>query len=138
MNHARTKLLIAALVLVLAVVYLASAGVKEGWVYYKPVDEFLADSGYGDARVRLVGSVHEQNVTANPGQMTAQFDLMGETQHVPVVYSGIIPDNFKPGCELVVEGRLDANGVFQADVMMTKCASKYSAEDHPQPSEPMS
>ena len=36
---------------------------------------------------------------------------------------------FKAGSEVVVEGQADAAGTFQADLMMTKCASKY--EDKP-------
>jgi cytochrome c-type biogenesis protein CcmE len=32
---------------------------------------------------------------------------------------------FGPGKNVVVEGRRDPAGVFQADVLMTKCASKY-------------
>jgi len=46
----------------------------------------------------------------------------------------VVPDMFKSGAEIVVEGKQDAAGVFQADVLMTKCASKYEdmPKDHPQ------
>jgi cytochrome c-type biogenesis protein CcmE len=48
---------------------------------------------------------------------------------VPVVYRGSVPDQFKTGRELRVEGRLQ-QGVFVAkrDSMRTKCPSKYSAK----------
>jgi cytochrome c-type biogenesis protein CcmE len=46
---------------------------------------------------------------------------------VTVLYRGSVPDQFKLGRELVVEGRL-RNGVFVANEgsMITKCPSKYA------------
>jgi cytochrome c-type biogenesis protein CcmE len=44
-----------------------------------------------------------------------------------VVYRGIIPDTFSDSVEVVVEGRLDSNGVFQATTLLAKCASRYEA-----------
>jgi cytochrome c-type biogenesis protein CcmE len=48
---------------------------------------------------------------------------------VPVVYRGSVPDQFKTGRELRLEGQLQ-NGVFVAkkDSMQTKCPSKYTAK----------
>ena len=40
---------------------------------------------------------------------------------------------FQAGAEVIVEGQQDAAGVFQADTLLTKCASKYEEmpKDHP-------
>jgi len=45
---------------------------------------------------------------------------------VPVVYTGNVPDLFRPGRDVVVQGRY-ANGVFTAvpGTLVTKCPSKY-------------
>jgi cytochrome c-type biogenesis protein CcmE len=53
-------------------------------------------------------------------------DLKGPTT-VPVVYHGTVPDLFKTGRSVVVDGRL-RNGVFVAvpGSLLTKCPSKYS------------
>jgi cytochrome c-type biogenesis protein CcmE len=53
-------------------------------------------------------------------------DVKG-TAVVPVIYKGSVPDLFRPGRDIVVEGRLQ-NGVFVAvpGTMVTKCPSKYS------------
>ena len=126
----KRKLLLAGSLLAIAVCYLAFAGAKKGWVYYLQVDEFLADSKYRDQRVRLSGKVVQDGMVINAGQLTASFSLSGQRGRVPVVYKGTIPEMFEPGCEAVVEGKLDHAGVFHADVLMTKCASKYEGE-HP-------
>jgi cytochrome c-type biogenesis protein CcmE len=130
MTLAKRKLLVAGAMLAVAVGYLAFAGVSRGWVYYLQVDEFLADAQYRAQRVRLCGQVAADGLALNPGQMTASFALAGQSGRVPVVYRGAIPDMFKAGTNVVVEGTLDRAGVFQSDVLMTKCASKYEGE-HP-------
>src|SRR4051794_34053177 len=123
----KIKLLIAGFVLIGAVAYLAGAGMKSGWVYYLEVDKFLSDPQYHGQRVRLHGKVDAADFKASPGSLTASFKLSGHTNVVPVVYHGQIPDQFQVGRDVVVEGRLDNNAVFKADVLLTKCASKYEA-----------
>ena len=52
-------------------------------------------------------------------------DVKGSTS-VPVVYKGSVPDLFRSGRDVVVDGRLQG-GVFVAvpDTLVTKCPSKY-------------
>ena len=49
------------------------------------------------------------------------------TATVPVVYRGSVPDLFRTGREVVVDGKL-RNGVLVAvpDTLVTKCPSKYT------------
>ncbi len=51
------------------------------------------------------------------------------TASVPVVYSGIVPDPFRDGREVIVSGRM-RNGVFvgQRDSLVTKCPSKFQSK----------
>jgi cytochrome c-type biogenesis protein CcmE len=53
-------------------------------------------------------------------------DVKG-TASVPVVYRGTVPDLFRSGRDVVVDGRL-RNGVFVAvpGSLLTKCPSKYA------------
>jgi cytochrome c-type biogenesis protein CcmE len=55
-------------------------------------------------------------------------DVSGATS-VPVVYTGSVPDLFRVGREVRVEGKLQ-NGVFVAkkDSLRTKCPSKYTTK----------
>jgi len=123
----RIKLIFATVVLVGAITYLASAGIKSNWVYYLEVDRFLAEPQYSTQRVRLHGKVDADQFQASPGSLTARFQLAGHEHKVAVVYRGQIPDQFQVGRDVVVEGRLDEARVFHADVLLTKCASKYEA-----------
>ena len=46
---------------------------------------------------------------------------------VPVAYTGVVPDLFKPGREIYLHGRMQ-NGVFvgERNSLVTRCPSKYS------------
>ncbi len=130
MQKMTIKLIFAGLTLVMAAGYLAYAGLKDGWVYHVEVDQYLAAREMHTQRVRLVGKVGEENFKSDSAGLHASFQLLGEGSQLPVVYRGAIPELFKPEAEVVVEGKLDPLGVFQADVLMTKCASKYESEAH--------
>lgn len=133
MTRTTVKFLVAGVVLVAAVAYLAYAGMKEGWAsYHMPVDQFVASTQFHNQNVRLAGMVGNDGLVAGAGKLGAEFNLVGQSQHVRVAYAGVVPDLFKPGCEVVVEGRLDSAGVFRADTLMTKCASKYDSAAHGQ------
>jgi cytochrome c-type biogenesis protein CcmE len=138
MNHMRTKLVVAGTILALAVSYLAFAGVKQGWVYYVDVDAFAGETHYHGQRVRLCGSVAAENLAIDPAALTARFNLLGKNTHVLVAYHGVVPEMFRPGGMVVVEGASDEQGLFHADLILTKCASKYEervshAESRPWP-----
>jgi cytochrome c-type biogenesis protein CcmE len=127
MTHVRLKLIVAGVAIATAVTFLAVAGIRDGWVYYLPVDEFVAGDAYHNDRVRLHGTVGADDLDVSSALLLAQFDLLGEQQRLRVRYEGVIPDMFQADREVVVEGRLDETGLFRADTLLTKCASKYEA-----------
>ncbi len=74
---------------------------------------------------KVVGPVHGAGY-ASDGLRFKVADIGGSAA-VPVVYRGSVPDLFKIGRDVVVDGRY-AHGVFVAkrDTLVTKCPSKYS------------
>ena len=73
---------------------------------------------------RVVGSVQGAGY-AKDGLRFRVRDVKG-TASVPVVYHGSVPDQFKLGRDVVVDGRY-AHGTFVAkpNTLVTKCPSKY-------------
>ncbi len=57
-------------------------------------------------------------------------DRDGGSETLPVDYTGVVPDPFRDGREVIVTGTLDENGVFVAekDSLITKCPSKFGDE----------
>ena len=74
---------------------------------------------------RVVGPVQGAGY-AGKGLRFRVADRKGSTS-VPVVYRGRVPDQFKLGREVIVDGHY-ANGTFVAerDSLVTKCPSKYA------------
>jgi cytochrome c-type biogenesis protein CcmE len=128
MSSLSKKLWIAGVVLLGAVGYLAYAGAQQGWVYYVPVDKFVTDATQQKHRVRLMGKVANQDLLIEAAQLRARFALEANGVRLPISYRGSIPDLFKVGVDVVVEGKLNPAGTFEADVLLTKCASKYDAK----------
>jgi cytochrome c-type biogenesis protein CcmE len=136
MKPVHKKLCIAGTVLTVALAYLVYAGIKLGSSYYLPVDVFMAGSQYHSQQVRLHGKVGQDDLVLDKTGLSARFQLLGERHTLPVSYGGVIPDLFKPGGEVVVQGRLGPDGVFHADQILTKCASKYEEDPEAHTREP--
>jgi cytochrome c-type biogenesis protein CcmE len=81
-----------------------------------------------DGRISLIGRVvGTPNGDAHAGGLRFRLRDVEGTAAVPVVYTGSVPDLFKRGRDVVVDGTL-RNGVFVAvpNTLVTKCPSKYS------------
>ncbi len=53
---------------------------------------------------------------------------------VPVQYTGVVPDPFREGREVIVTVRKDGSGfVGERDSLVTKCPSKFSDQTQPSP-----
>ena len=127
------NLYIAALVLFLSAVgYLMYSGLTENSLYFLNVSEALAAPQEKLTAVRLFGTVAERDLTPLEGASGVRFrleDKDNKVQTIVVRYKGAVPDTFKPGAEVIVEGAMEHGGAFNAKTLMTKCPSKYQKEN---------
>ena len=132
-KNTNTSIYIAALLLLLGGVgALIYTGFSEGSVYFLNVKEALAMPAEKLASARLFGTVAAQNLVRADDGRTVTFHLMDKdspSMTMAVTYTGVVPDTFKPGAEVIVEGSPQADGVFKAATLMTKCPSKYQKEN---------
>jgi len=125
----KRKFLIGGIILFLALGFLGYSGFTHSVSYYYEVSELLEQgSSIYDQNVRVNGKVVPGSIEQQFGSLTVSFTLADITEDasLPVVYRGPVPDNFRAGSEVVVEGRYTDGGIFEADNIMTKCASKYT------------
>ena len=133
----RKRFLIVGLAVVIALGYLGFTAFQGASMYYLTVDELLArnDAAYGE-RVRLMGKVEDGSTVKNPETNTLRFAVTDEDgTSLPVVYSGVVPDAFKQGADVVLEGALTPGGTFEASNLLVKCPSKYEAKEQTAPAE---
>ena len=127
----KKRFIIGGIIVFLAIGYLGYMGFQSSATYYYEVSELLqqGSSIYGE-NVRVNGRVAPGSVEQEAQGTILRFtmiDVSGE-ESLPVVYQGVVPDTFKVGNEVVVEGHLNSEGIFQAHLIMTKCPSRYVPE----------
>lgn len=110
--------------------YLFMSGLGENSVYFLNVAEARAAEPGQLHQARLFGLVSPADLTHATGSLAFKLlDKDDSSQHIPVVYKGIVPDAFMPGAEVIVEGGMTPEGHFNAKTLMTKCPSKYQKEN---------
>jgi cytochrome c-type biogenesis protein CcmE len=125
----KTRVLIAAVVVVVAASLLIWLGFGRGAVYYYSVSELKA-LGAAD-QVRVSGRLQGGTLVRQGGThfTFTIHDRENLTDAIPVTYDGALPDTFKdaPEVEVVLEGEQRADGTFLAQTFIAKCPSKYEA-----------
>jgi cytochrome c-type biogenesis protein CcmE len=109
--------------------WLAFTGVAENKSYYKTVAELAAMSGHEkDQRLKVGGDIVPGSI--NRDGRDVHFALKQDEKVLKVVYNGVdpLPDTFKDGSQALADGRLGSDGVFHANKVQAKCASKYEAK----------
>ena len=108
-----------------------------GWVSLNPSDkkamarfvsvENLVNNEIS-TRTKLGGIVKEGSIEiSKSNQLDCFFVLKEGSAELAVNYSKTRPDLFKDGAEVIVTGEY-RNGIFVADELQTKCASRYEGD----------
>ena len=131
MSKKTTRAAVSSVIVLGALALLLSRTMTEGAEYYKHVDEVTAspEQWYGKP-MQLHGFVVEESVGKKPDTMEYQFQIKNGDAVLTAMYTGIVPDTFKGGSEVVLKGRLAADGFHvEKDGVMAKCPSKYKPTD---------
>jgi cytochrome c-type biogenesis protein CcmE len=124
-------LLAALLVIVGAVLALVFTSFEGSAIYSVGVDQLLKEPDRYDQRnVRVKGMLVKGTLSRRDDPCEYRFKLEERGQVLAVQYPQcVVPDTFRdmPGMdvEVTAEGKMAANGAFQATSIMAKCPSKY-------------
>jgi cytochrome c-type biogenesis protein CcmE len=119
----------AAVLLAAALVYTSFNASSEA----KSPSDLLSASNGGSYQV--YGVVADGSVAHKGDQL--RFDIADRddpSTKVPVRYTGTVPDPFREGREVIIDGKLE-NGTLlgERDSLITKCPSKFSEEAQQDP-----
>jgi len=90
--------------------------------FYSPSDlktKHVADG----RRIRIGGLVEPASVKRDGTRI--DFRITDGENAVPVTYGGVMPDLFREGQGVVVEGKVDGTGLVRADSVLAKHDEKY-------------
>ena len=126
----KAKFIVGSVLIVAAIGYLISVGISSTSQYFFTVDELMSQKvSYAGAGLKVKGNVVNGSIERDAENfLKINFSIEDKSSNLDVIYEGIIPDMFKDGQEVVVEGKLANDGVFHANTLLTSCPSKYEAE----------
>jgi len=114
----------AAVLLSAALVYTSFSASTEA----KQPSELLA-AAPGE-RYDLTGRVVPGSVERAGSDLTFHVADRDGGESIPVTYSGAVPDPFRGGREIILTGEVqDGTFVGERDTLVTKCPSKFTAEE---------
>ena len=131
----RTKFLLGGALVLVTSGYLMTSSIKSTGTYYLTPSELNAkvekDPSFRQVGVKVGARVVRGTIERDPSGRQFRFLMTdttsGSRDTIPVVYRGLAPDTFTDGVDVVVDGRLESNGTFQATTLVAKCASRYEA-----------
>ncbi len=110
--------------------FMIYSGLNEGSVYFLNVSEALAAPVEKESSMRLFGNVG--SFTKSQANDSVEFILIDPempSKTMNVVFTGVVPDTFETGAEVILEGVRVNESDFHAKTLMTKCPSKYQKEN---------
>ena len=125
----KPQFLVAGLLLIAVIVSLMVYGLTTAKAYWLTVDEVQQQSGsLAGKRLRVNGVVVDGSEQWDAEAVTLRFRIQDEESpngQLEIVYFEPRPDNFQRAASVIVEGELKPGGVFEADVLLLKCPSRY-------------
>ncbi len=91
--------------------------------FYSPT-EIVEKNISSDKLIRVGGLILEGSVTKPEANIT-NFKITDLQTSINVTYTGILPPMFREGQGMVARGKLNADGNFIADNLLTKHDEKY-------------
>ncbi|HEY1854516.1 MAG TPA: cytochrome c maturation protein CcmE [Solirubrobacterales bacterium] len=114
----------AAVLLAVALIYTSFSASTEA----KEPSQIIAAGG---GKYEMTGEVVRGSVRHNGDRGISFFvtDRAGTGEKMPVTYKGAVPDPFRGGREIVLEGSME-NGTFvgEPETLITKCPSKFTTQ----------
>ena len=125
LKHQRLVLVLLALAAIIGAGLLAAWGLRNQASYFYVPSDIKADPPEVGRAVRLGGMVEKGSLRTKPDGVTIAFTVGDGKAQVPVSFRGIVPSLFVEGSGVVAEGKMRADGTFEADNLLAKHDEKY-------------
>ena len=119
--------LLAGIAVLGAIAYLVFINTQATAAYDMTVTELHNCMSCTSQSVRVTGTVQAGSVVRDDAHERISFIINDGKAVLPVTYSGVVPDIFRVGIQVVVEGKYTGQGAFQALTLLTKCPSKFQS-----------
>src|SRR5919106_4533214 len=124
-RHKRIAIILVGLVGLGIATFLVLGAFRQNLVFFFSPTQVAAKEAPVDRTFRIGGLVEDGTLKRDPDGLTVRFAVTDTATSIPVVYKGILPDLFKEGRGCVAQGRMNSDGVFQADEVLAKHDENY-------------
>jgi cytochrome c-type biogenesis protein CcmE len=97
-------------------------------LFYTPTQVAGGEVNIGQ-QIRIGGMVKEGSYESANDTMRVMFSATDYVNEVPIQFDGILPDLFREGQGIVVEGAIDSNGLFVASRVLAKHDENYMSNE---------
>ncbi len=112
-------------VLLVAAVALVLSAFQQNLVFFHTPTEVAEGKAPLGKTFRVGGMVEDGSIRRAGDGITVRFAITDTAKVIPVTYRGTLPDLFKEGKGAVVQGKLEADGVFHATEVLAKHDENY-------------
>ena len=125
-SNKRLLLIISVIAVAAALLTLVLTSFTGALVYFHTPTEINAKSAeFVQRKVRIGGMVQEGSLVKEPGTLKIRFLVTDGKERLPVQYEGMVPDLFREGQGVIVEGIWQPGKDFQADSILAKHSEDY-------------
>ena len=126
-RHKRLALILGGLAVLGIAVTMVLTAFRDNLVFSFTPSDVIAQKAPQERAFRIgglvvAGSVRREGIRVN-------FQVTDTVKTIPVIYQGILPDLFREGKGVVAQGKLSADGVFQASEVLAKHDENYMPPD---------
>jgi cytochrome c-type biogenesis protein CcmE len=124
-RHKRIAIIVVGLAGLSLAAFLVASAFRENLVFFFSPTQVAAREAPVDRAFRIGGLVQDGTLKRDADGLTVRFTVTDTAASIPVVYKGILPDLFKEGRGCVAQGKIGADGVFQAEQVLAKHDENY-------------
>ncbi|MDP1958000.1 MAG: cytochrome c maturation protein CcmE, partial [Rhodocyclaceae bacterium] len=122
-RHKRIALIVGGLAAIGIASTLVFQALDSNVAFFITPTEFTEGKAPQGKAFRVGGMVREGSIRRD--NLTVHFVITDTVKEVPVTYTGILPDLFKEGKGAVVQGKIGADGLFNATEVLAKHDENY-------------
>lgn len=124
------KFIVGAAVVLGLIAYLIVSAISSSGAYYREVSEVLAEqAALTGKNLRVSGNIVTESIRYDAATLDLSFrisDPKDAGKQITVHFHGVKPDQMeREGSSAIVEGKMGANGVIEANNLLLKCPSRY-------------
>jgi cytochrome c-type biogenesis protein CcmE len=129
MKQRRIQLIVGAVVVAALLIAIAYQGVDQTISFYSPAEVLAKPDSFRAKTIRIMALVEPKSTQWDAQAVRLRFQITEDSRlFIPVEFRGVKPDMYREGQGIVVEGKLDPFGTFQATNLLVKHSEEYKVD----------